>query len=109
MFYCMGEEAGDVLSSTNITEANRKKYGQVVKKFDDFFKVRRNTVFERAKFNQHNQMEGKSVEQHLNLSLMITPLKHLFLELFRCVQKLELLSHHLFDFVTPVTELKREM
>ena len=98
-----------MLSLTNITEANRKKYDQVVKKFNDFFKVRRNTVFERAKFNQHNQMEGKSVEQHLNLSLMITPLKHLFPELFRCVQKLELLSHHLFDFVTPVTELKREM
>ena len=51
LLYCMGEEAGDVLSLTNITEANRKKYDQVVKKFDDFFKVRRNTVFERVKFN----------------------------------------------------------
>ena len=98
-----------MLLSTNIMEANRKKYVQVVKKLDDFFKVQCNTVFERAKFNQRNQMEGESVEQHLNLSLMITPLNHLFLELFRCVQELELLSHHLSDFVTPVTELKREM
>ena len=60
-----------MLSLTNITEANRKKYNQVVKKFDDFFKVRRNTVFKRAKFNRRNQMEGESVEQYI--TVLFTP------------------------------------
>ena len=46
VLYCMGEEAGDVLKTTKIEEANRKKYDKVIDKFDGFFKVRRNTVFE---------------------------------------------------------------
>ena len=65
LLYCMGEEAGDVLTTTNITVADRKKYDKVVEKLDEFFKVRRNTVFERAKFNRRNQMQGESIEQYI--------------------------------------------
>ena len=46
--YCVGEEAEDVLTSTNITAQNRKKYDKVLGKFDDFFKVRKNVIDERA-------------------------------------------------------------
>ena len=46
LLYCMGEEADSVLSSTNISEADREKYESVMAKFDDFFKVRRNVIFE---------------------------------------------------------------
>ena len=51
LLYCLGEEADDVLTSTNISEENRKKYGEVMVKFDGFFKVRRNVILERARFN----------------------------------------------------------
>ena len=37
----MGKEAGDVLTTTQIEEADRKKYDKVIDKFDGFFKVRR--------------------------------------------------------------------
>ena len=71
LLYCMGEEAEDVLTSTGISDEDRKRYDAVMSKFDGFFKVRKNLIFERARFNQRNQSEGESVEQY------ITALYHL--------------------------------
>lgn len=65
LLYCLGEEAEAVLSSTNITEDERKVYDTVVSKFDAFFLVRRNVIFERARFNQRNQLGGETVEQYI--------------------------------------------
>ena len=48
LLYCLGEEAESVLISTNITEEEQKDYSKVIEKFDSFFKVCRNVVFERA-------------------------------------------------------------
>ena len=45
--YCLG----DVLTSTNITAKQRRNYDTVLVKFDDFFRVRKNVIFERAWFN----------------------------------------------------------
>ena len=47
----MGEPADDVLTSTKISTEDRQKYASVVGKFDDYFKVRRNVILERARFN----------------------------------------------------------
>ena len=38
---CLGEEAKDILASTNIGEEDRKKYDSVLAKFDSFFSVRK--------------------------------------------------------------------
>ena len=65
LLYCLGEEADDVLTSTNIKDDDRKKYDAVIAKFDAFFQVRKNVIFERAKFNRRNQKEGESVEQYI--------------------------------------------
>ena len=51
LLYCLGEEADMVLTSTNPTAEDRKKYDKVISKFDDFFKVPKNVIFERARFN----------------------------------------------------------
>ena len=51
VMYCLGEGTEDVLSSTNNTsEANRKKYSAVLSKFNGLFQVRKNVIFERARF-----------------------------------------------------------
>ena len=60
----MGEEADSVLVSTNVTE-ERKVYATVVSKFDSFFKVRRNIIFERARFNKRNQRKGETSERYI--------------------------------------------
>ena len=65
LLYCLGEAADDVLTSTNINEEERQRYRSVLAKLDDYFKVRRNVIFERARFNRHNQQEGESSEQYI--------------------------------------------
>ena len=65
LLYCMGEKAEDVLRSTAISDENLKKFGKVIDQFDDFFKVRKNVIFERARFNRRSQLEGESVEEFI--------------------------------------------
>ena len=65
LLYCMGEEADSVLSSTDITAEQRQDHAAVLSKLDSYFEVRRNVVFERARFNGRTQREGESVEQFI--------------------------------------------
>ena len=61
----MGENAEETLTFTNITEVDCKVYGKVIEKFDIFFKVRKNVIFERAWFNLRCQGEGESLNSLL--------------------------------------------
>ena len=63
--YCLGEEAEAVLSSTNATADDRKEFSRVLDKFDSFYKVRKNVIYERARFNRRNQQSGESAEQYI--------------------------------------------
>ena len=65
LLYCLGEEAEDVLTSANASEEDRKKLDTVVQKLDDFFQVRKNVIFETARFNRRNQREGESAEEYI--------------------------------------------
>ncbi len=65
LLYCMGEEAEAVLSSTNVTAEERAVYETILGKFDAFFQVRRIVIFERAQFNQRNQLSGETMEQYI--------------------------------------------
>ena len=65
LLYCLGEDTEDVLTSMNIDEGGREKYHTVLKHFDDFFKVHKNVIFERAKFNSQHQREGEAVEEFI--------------------------------------------
>ena len=48
LLYCLGEDADNVLTSTNITNEEQKKFDDVLAKFDAFFKVHQNVIFECA-------------------------------------------------------------
>jgi len=63
--YCLGEEAEAVLTSTNATEDDRKDYDLVLAKFDEFFQVRKNVIYERARFNRRNQLSGETAEEYI--------------------------------------------
>lgn len=65
LLYCIGPEAENVLDSTNITTSQRKKYDTVVAKLDSFFQIRKNTIFEWAKFNRRCQGENETAEQFI--------------------------------------------
>ena len=62
LLYCLGEEADDVLNSTNISAEDAIKYDKVIGKFDEYFQVRKNMIYERARFNRRDQLEGESAE-----------------------------------------------
>ena len=65
LIYAMGDEADDILQSFDITEDDRKKYGAVKKKFEAHFILKRNVIFERARFNMRIQTEGESVDNFM--------------------------------------------
>ena len=52
LLYTLGEEAEGVLTSVSVTAEERRVYATVLGKFNGFFKVRRNVIFERARFNR---------------------------------------------------------
>ena len=62
LLYCLGEEGEDLLRSTNITEDEMKEYSSVRQKLNGFFQVRKNIIFERAKFNRRSQLAGETAD-----------------------------------------------
>ena len=65
LLYCLGEQSEAVFESTKPTEEERKDYTKVLEKFDAFFAVRKNVIFERARFNRRNQQPGENVDQYI--------------------------------------------
>ena len=63
--YCIGEEANDVLTSTNISEEDAKKFDLVVAAYFGV-RSRHNVIFERARFNQRDQLPEESVETYIS-------------------------------------------
>ena len=65
LVYAMGDEADDILTSLGLTDEQKKEYETVKDKFEAHFVKRRNTIFERVKFNQRRQEEGESVDSFI--------------------------------------------
>ena len=61
----MGPDVDNVLTSTNISSDGRKDYKMVMAQFEEFFKVRRNTIYERVRFNRRDQRGGEPAEQYI--------------------------------------------
>ena len=65
LLYCIGDDAEDTFASAEISSADRKRSAAVIAKFNAFFQVRKNVIFERARFIRRNQVEGESAEQFI--------------------------------------------
>ncbi|XP_071101769.1 uncharacterized protein [Haliotis cracherodii] len=61
----MGAEADDILPTFTLSEEEQTSYTIVKAKFDQYFSVRRNVIFERAKFNQRVQRDGEPVDSFI--------------------------------------------
>ena len=63
LLYAMGDAADDVMTTFMFgDEGDRLKYDKVKEKFDQYFLVRRNVIYERAKFNQRTQADETAEE-----------------------------------------------
>ena len=65
LLYSMGPQAEDIMLSFNLSEEESKKYSVVKGKLHGHFVVRRNVIFERAKFNKRVQGENKSIDSDI--------------------------------------------
>eukprot|EP00731_Ephydatia_muelleri_P002769 Em0001g2769a len=43
----------------------KKQYREAIETFESYFRVKRNVIYERARFNSRNQLEGEPVEQYV--------------------------------------------
>ena len=62
---CNRDEAHDIMTSFGLTDEEKMDYDVVKTKFDGHFVVRRNAIFERAKFNRRSQEECESVDSFI--------------------------------------------
>ena len=65
LLYCLGEEAEEVLNTTSISNENWKKYQKVIEQFDSYFKVRKNVIYECARFNRRSQLPDEPVDRFI--------------------------------------------
>ncbi|GBN97820.1 hypothetical protein AVEN_212559-1 [Araneus ventricosus] len=67
LLYIMGEQAEDIFSSFGLSETEQDDFDIVLKKFNDHFVVKKNTIFERAQFNKRVQLDGESVNAFITV------------------------------------------
>ncbi len=65
LVYSMGDKSDDILQAFNLSAEDAKNYATVKGKFEAHFVKRRNTIYERAKFNQRTQAEGETVDSFI--------------------------------------------
>ena len=58
----MGDEADGIFKSFTFPKGEERKYGKVKDKLDQHFIIKRNVIFERAKFNIRKQEPGEPVD-----------------------------------------------
>ena len=61
----MGEQVDDIFISSEFTAEQEKNYEEVKEKFENYFIVKRNIIFEQAKFKSRNQRAGESVDSFI--------------------------------------------
>ena len=61
LMYCMGDEADDIVKSFTSADGDEKNYAKVKEKFDQHFIIKRNLIFEQAKFNMRKQEPSEPV------------------------------------------------
>ena len=65
LVYSMGDKAEDLLQSFDLKDDEAKKYPTVKGKFESYFIKRRNTIFERARFNRRKQEDSETVDEFI--------------------------------------------
>lgn len=65
LIYSMSNEADDIVMSFGLITEEAKQYNMVKGKFEAHFVVKRNVIFERAKFNLRSQQDSESVDNFI--------------------------------------------
>lgn len=63
--YVMGDKSDDILSTLPLTDQQKAAYAEVTKAFGEHFVGKHNMIYERAKFNSRQQLQGESAENFI--------------------------------------------
>ena len=61
----MGEQSEAILKTTKPSEDDLKDYDKILGKFNEYYAVRKNVIYERAQFNRRNQLPGETADQYI--------------------------------------------
>lgn len=64
--YCLGDEADDLITAFKMSDEDMMSYNAVKNKFDEHFKIKKNVIYERAKFFKRYQRENEPVDVFIN-------------------------------------------
>ena len=56
LMYVLGDKADDIFTSFGLTEEQASEYDIVKNRFNEYFALRKNVIFERALFNKRVQL-----------------------------------------------------
>ena len=65
LLYCMGQDSDEILQAQGVTEDELADYDRVVGKFDEYFQVRANPIYERARLSKRVQEPDETAEQYI--------------------------------------------
>ena len=65
LMYLLGDKADSILSSFRLSKEQSNLYDTIKQKFQHYFNVRHNVIYERAKFSFRKQEVGESVDDFL--------------------------------------------
>ena len=60
LLYCLGERAEYIFASFNLSKADAKKFYVVIERFNQFFIVKKNVIFEKVQFNKRKQAPSET-------------------------------------------------
>ena len=63
--YCMGPQSENIMKTFNLTSTESENYDNVMEKFDNYFKPRRNEIRLRKNFHQRSQRADETLEQYI--------------------------------------------
>ncbi|XP_055903139.1 uncharacterized protein LOC129939224 [Eupeodes corollae] len=72
LVYLMGDQADDIFLSFNLSSADEKKFIPVLNAFENFFVMKHNVIYERAKFNSRSQLDGESIEDFITALYLLS-------------------------------------
>ena len=56
----MGDRVEDIFNSFKLSETDAGKFNTVLDKYDNYFTIKKNVIFERAQFNLRKQKPGET-------------------------------------------------
>ena len=71
LLYCLGVKGDNILTLTGARADERKEYTTIIAKLDEYYKARRNIIYEQARFNKRDQTRDKTAEQYISALYML--------------------------------------